>query len=84
MTITELAEMVGRPLEVVRYPGRWQASMRGAEVKEGPILAGAFGRGATPEEALADYAGRIAGKTIVFDAYTDKRQTINVPAEVTT
>jgi len=44
------------------------------EVKDGYFLKGDPGRGATFEEACEDYMNKIAGKTLVFDAYGNRKE----------
>lgn len=48
------------------------------DVKDGMVLVGVFGEGLTFEEACEDYLRQISGKTLVFDAYTDKRKEVIV------
>lgn len=88
MTVEQLALMLGRRLEIVRQPNAalgdpWQASINGAEIKDGAMLSGAYGRGVTPMEALSHYCTLIAGRTLVLNAYRESRTEINVPADLT-
>ena len=48
------------------------------EVKDGVALSSFFGEGLTFEDACEDYLRKISGKTLVFDACTDKRKEIIV------
>ena len=48
------------------------------EVKDGVVLSSVFGEGLTFEEACEDYLRQISGKTLVFDACTDKRKEVIV------
>lgn len=48
------------------------------EVKDRAVLASVFGEGLTFEEACEDYLLQISGKTLVFDACTDKRKEVIV------
>lgn len=48
------------------------------EVKDGAVLASVFGEGLTFGEACEDYLRQISGKTLVFDACTDKRKEVIV------
>ena len=50
----------------------------GADIKDGPFLVHEFGRGRTFEEACTDYLDRIRGKTLVFNALTDRRYEVTV------
>ena len=47
-------------------------------VSDGCVLVGNTGRGANFEEACEDYLRQISGKTLVFDACTDKRNEVIV------
>jgi hypothetical protein len=58
---------------------RYYAQFEGAWVKEGGFLAGKFGNGRTPEEAIVDYIPRISEQTIVFGDGTTKRRELKVP-----
>lgn len=60
----------------------WQASFEHAEVKNGGMLTSAYGQGKTPNEALEHYVHLIAGETLVFGAYTDDRNEVNVPKNI--
>jgi hypothetical protein len=60
-------------------PERYYACFLDAEVKEGRFLSGAYGNGATPEEAIKNYAARISEQTLVFHAWTDRRMQMEVP-----
>lgn len=51
---------------------------QGAEVKDGILLCGVFGRGGTFEGACYDYLEQIRGKTLVFNACSDHRREITV------
>lgn len=88
MTLGEFADIIGKQIEITRYPNqknRHIARFGGAEVKEGGCLAGYFGTGHTPEKALENYVDRIAGKTLVFNAMSkEKRREYNVPKALTT
>lgn len=44
------------------------ASLTNVEVKDGCILEGTYGNGATPEEAIRDYYKQIVGKNLVYRA----------------
>ena len=44
------------------------------EIKDGYFLLGIPGRGATFEEACEDYMNTIAGKTLVFNSYGNRKE----------
>ena len=50
----------------------------GADIKDGPVLIHGFGRGGTFEGACHDYLEQIRGKTLVFNACSEKRREITV------
>ncbi len=49
------------------------------EIMRDGFLVGSFGDGATPNEAIANFAKEISGKRIVFNAYRKNRKEIDVP-----
>ena len=61
---------------------RWLAQIEHCDVKEDGVLAGSYGDGKTPEEAIMDYIDQIEGKCIAINAYTDKRREYNVPVSI--
>lgn len=59
---------------------RYYATCDDVEVKEPDgMLSGALGNGKTKEEAVASYAGRLAGATIVRDARESYRKELQCP-----
>ena len=50
----------------------------GAMVRDKGCLVGLIGRGGTFEGACYDYLEQIRGKTLVFDACSDKRREVTV------
>ena len=48
------------------------------EIKEGSFLIAHPGRGHDIESACEDYLNKIRGKTLVFDACTEKRREVRV------
>lgn len=58
---------------------RYYASAVGVEVAEGGCLISRAGNGNTPEEAIDDYAKWLSEKTIIIDAFLDKRRNIVCP-----
>lgn len=61
--------------------GRFYASFKDAEIKDGCVLISTFGNGTTPEEAIAEYAKRILGQRLVIDAGCRNRREIDAPNE---
>jgi len=55
---------------------RYYASFKDVEILDKGMLIGAVGNGNTPDEALYDYAKRLAGRKIVFKAWANVGQTI--------
>lgn len=58
---------------------RFYASFEHAEVSDGHVLISTFGNGATPEEAMENYAREISARRLVLDARTPGRRAIDVP-----
>ena len=83
MTLEEFAHKYGLEVAVgeravpVGNKDRYWAHFDRVEVKEGGFLTSVSGNGATPEEAVADYAPKISLKTLVKDAYRDSRLVIH-------
>ncbi len=92
MNIRKLGKIMNQKLDITGSVDpdnlsnvRWVARFEGGEIKEGCILSSTYGRGKTPRLALRDYAKNITGKTIVFNAYSEKdRDTFVVPDHLTT
>lgn len=84
-TIEEFAEKHGLVMEVTERAlpnsndSRYFASFENSDIKEGSMLIGAFGNGATPEEAIANYAKRISLQKLVVDAFGENRKEFSVP-----
>ncbi len=85
MCIERFAENNGLEMEIherkkpIGDPSRYYAHFKNCEEKDGGCLRGSFGNGATPEEAIKDYANEINLKTIVIDAFSPNRREIEVP-----
>jgi hypothetical protein len=83
MNIYEFADIIRKNILITRINnqnGRFFARFEGGEVKKGAILAGNFGNGDTPIEALNAYKNAIVGQTLVFNAASDTaRQEFIVP-----
>jgi hypothetical protein len=61
---------------------RWYAAASRVEVKDGALLISVYGDGATPDEAVADYARRLAGQRIVIGASSSRdRREVQAPNE---
>jgi hypothetical protein len=88
ISLYDLADILNEDIVMRRHAAqgnRWTARFEHAEVQKSVFLSSEFGNGDSPEAALADYARRIAGKLLVFDAFNkDDRREISVPQEVTT
>lgn len=87
MTLEDFAERHGLRMIVGERSRRsgfpaYYASFERIEIKDGSILRGVSGDGETPEEAIADYAKKIAGERLVFGAYTDARRVFEAPNEL--
>ena len=85
MSIEEFAERYGLTM-VVRERNvpegsslRFYAHFKYAEIKDGRILIGESGNGATPEDAIDDYAKQIELKHLVVDAFGKNRTEMDVP-----
>lgn len=76
MTIYEFADIIGKELNIKRYPNqdeRWIAQFEKCEISEGAILSGIYGTGKTPIGAIQDYTAKIRGKVLVFNSYSKER-----------
>lgn len=85
-TIEDFAERHGLVMEIherpkpIGDPARYYAHFKSAEAREGSCcLIGLFGNGATPEEAVAEYATEISLRTLIIDAMRESRREIRVP-----
>ncbi len=84
-TIEQFAEQHDLIMEIRERPvnvgnsGRYYAHFKRAEIKDDCILRGAYGDGATPEEAIAAYRNEISLKRLVIDAFAPTRREIRVP-----
>lgn len=73
-------KMVVRERGANHHPNaRFYASFEGIEVKDGCILSGPFGNGATPEEAIKNYLPEISKRVLVHNAYRDDRRVFTAP-----
>lgn len=64
-------------LEVWKFAGnngKIRVNFKNCEVKDGYFLRGEYGEGNTFYEACEDYARKINGKKLVFNAYSDARK----------
>lgn len=86
-TLSEFADRHGLKMKVVERPRSMGPAMRfyahfdHVEVKEGCMLASYSGDGATPEDAMADYAMRIRSVRLVHRAMHPERREIGTPYE---
>ena len=58
---------------------RYFAHFKDCEVKDGSVLCGTFGNGATPEIAMLNYTAEISEKLLVVGAHTSSRREIRAP-----
>jgi hypothetical protein len=89
MKLESVADLLNKQIRITRYPNqdnRFSASLDHAEVKTDGGLVSAYGNvsgiGATADGAIRDYAKKIAGETIVFGAYTEKREEFTMPTDL--
>lgn len=57
----------------------YYAHFKGCDVMKEGFLIGEYGHGATPEEAMESYAGKIGLKRIGLDVGTNNHKEIDVP-----
>ncbi len=85
MNILELADILDKQIEITYYPNqncRFAASFAHCETKEtkdSGVLCSNFGDGNTPTRAINNYAAKISGSILVFDAMTDDRAEFKCP-----
>ena len=61
-------------------PNRWLAHFDDVEVKDGSVLIGTHGNGATQAQAIKNYAREISGKCLVVNAFNrETRREIYAP-----
>jgi hypothetical protein len=58
---------------------RWYAHFEKVDVIDGCCLVGISGNGDTPEQAVADYIGRIRGQEIAINHFSLDRKNVFVP-----
>jgi hypothetical protein len=82
-TIEAFAEKHGLVMEIYERDNPQLAPLYGrfrrVEIKDGALLESAFGDGVTESAVIRDYARRISGKLIVFDAMGPNRKEIQCP-----
>jgi hypothetical protein len=92
MSLDEIAEQYKLELRVGEcVPGVWSrdtgrrfyAHFAYVEEMINGMLGGPTGRGATPDDAIRDYARALSGKRVAIRAYTDSRQNVTMPSEIT-
>lgn len=64
-----------------RKSARYMARFRHVEVKQGACLAGVYGEGDSPENAIKDYAQGIIGERLIINAMQNDRREIVAPNE---
>lgn len=85
MTLEEFADKYGLVMEIHERhhhegeSNRFYAHFKRAEVSEGCLLIGAYGNGATSEDALLEYVSEISGKVLIVNAHAPEREEIVVP-----
>jgi hypothetical protein len=85
MRLEEACDLLGLTVEIHRrrHPpdahSWWYAYVRHIEIRDGGILRGVYGDGATPNEALESLATRLSGQPLVWAAGTDKRREFTMP-----
>lgn len=60
---------------------RFTAHFVGVEIKRNGCLESGYGEGSSPEDAMYDYANRIAGQRLARGAYTSDRADFEAPNE---
>lgn len=84
MNMCEYCDILNKQLVITYHPNsKFSAVIEGLEIKDGGCLVYSSGRGETPEDAVNEYVKGIAGKRVVFGAYTDKRHELDVPKGLT-
>ncbi len=79
MTAENILLSLGERIEVWKIPnGEVAVSYEHCEVKEGYFLKGTYGTGKTFEDACEAYLNEIHGKTLVFNAYSGRRNEVRV------
>lgn len=83
-TLEEFADFYGFTITVkerrlpIGHSRRFYAYFEHCDILSGVLIIGAFGDGATEEEAISKYAKNISLKRIVYDAYGENRKEIDV------
>lgn len=85
VTLDDFADANGLILVVREHPHparpreRFYASFARTEIDRDGVFRSAYGRGASPNEAIAEYARIISAKRLVVDDHTPLRREIDVP-----
>lgn len=87
VSLTTFADKYDLTLEINEQPlgeskRKFWVRFKGAEVKDGAILAGVRGDGPTEYVAIASYVAQIKGQLLVIDAMKETRREIQVPADL--
>ncbi len=79
MSAQDILLSLGEMIEVWRFPdGELAVSYEHCEVKDGFFLKGTYGTGKTFSDACESYLNQIHGKTLVFNAYSERRKEVRV------
>jgi hypothetical protein len=82
MNINELIKTVNAKLIITKHPLHTEyftCEINEAEIEEKERLMSVWGQGSTPEKAIQDYCTKIAGRTLVVNAFTKNRKEFKVP-----
>ena len=88
VTLVEFADMNGLEIEICeryklrfdpRHNNKYYAHFKGVDVKDGCMLCGVVGDGATPKAAIRSYMKRISKKELVICGYGNSRREFQVP-----
>ena len=88
ITLSELADILGINLEIVRYPNqnnRFSCSFERSEAKKNKddiFLTGTYGNGRSPQAAMRDYVRNIRGLLLIINAYSPNRKEFQVPTDL--
>jgi hypothetical protein len=89
LSIYVLSDLLSKHLILKRFANqdnRWMAEFENCEVKDSKdtcIISSCYGNGTSPEEAILDYISNIAGKILVFNAFSENRKEFYCPTYLT-
>lgn len=85
-SIYVIADLIDKDIIFRRYANqnnRWTANFENAEIKEGGTLVSAYGNGDSAFAALDAYVKEIAGKVLIFNAFSvDQRVIFTMPKDL--